>query len=128
MSSYQLDWEFRTEEGEFAPVELPAPWQRAHPEHHGAGEYRARFSFEEALPLYLRFEAVACVAKVFLNDVEVGGHTGSWTPFVADLTPALKRGEQNELRVEVDQKPSHTTAGFLPVIGAAFGGIWGPVT
>ena len=128
MSPLDLEWEFRILDGEWARAEVPAPWQRRHPDHHAVGEYRACFSFEEEGPLYVRFEAVACVAKVFLNGTLVGGHTGSWTPFLVDLTPALKVGEANELRVEVDQKPSHTTAGFLPVIDAAFGGIWGPIT
>ena len=122
-----MNWEFRTGDGNFLPIEVPGPWQRVWPDLHGVGEYRTCIDWTDDQPFYLRFEAVACHAELFVNGVRAGGHTGSWTPFVVDLTPHLQRDRENELRLVVDQRPQHVTTGFLPVICAAFGGIWGAV-
>lgn len=125
----RIDWEFRPEGGEFSPIEVPGPWQRRYPDLHGRGEYRARLVRPDADPLRLRFEAVATEAVVRVDGVEVGRHLGAWTPFVVDLTPRLgPPGTAHTLTVDVDESPRHATAGFLPVIGGAFGGLWGPVT
>jgi beta-galactosidase/beta-glucuronidase len=48
----------------------------------------------------LNFGAVDWQADVFVNDVEVGSHTGGYTPFSFDVTDALKSGE-NTLTVKV---------------------------
>ncbi len=48
----------------------------------------------------LNFGAVDWKAEVWVNDVKVGEHTGGYTPFSLDITPALKKGE-NTLVVKV---------------------------
>lgn len=50
--------------------------------------------------LMLNFEAVDWQADVYVNDVQVGRHTGGYTHFSFDVTPYLKSGE-NSLVVRV---------------------------
>ena len=49
----------------------------------------------------LNFEAVDYTATVWVNGRQIGSHTGGFTPFAFDITPALK-AEGNELIVRVD--------------------------
>lgn len=49
----------------------------------------------------LHFGAVDEVANVYVNDVHVGKHEGGYLHFSFDITDAIKRGEKNDLRVEV---------------------------
>lgn len=48
----------------------------------------------------LHFGAVDWKADVWVNNIKVGTHTGGFTPFSFDVTPALKEGT-NELTVRV---------------------------
>ncbi len=125
----RLPWDFRPEGGEWAPIDVPGPWQKSFPQFHRSGSYRAELVRPDDDPFLVQFEAVATEARVVVNGRDAGGHLGAWTPFCIDLTPHLHadRSKPNEIIVHVDQKPDHTTAGFLPAIGAAFGGIWGRV-
>jgi len=50
---------------------------------------------------FLRFEAVNYRAYVYLNGKEVGRHEGGFTPFVLEVTEALRAGD-NRLVVGVD--------------------------
>ena len=50
--------------------------------------------------LMLNFEAVDWQADVYVNDIQVGRHTGGYTHFSFDITPYLKSGE-NALAVRV---------------------------
>jgi hypothetical protein len=49
----------------------------------------------------LNFEAVDYTTTVWVNGQRIGSHTGGFTPFSFDITPALK-AEGNELLVRVD--------------------------
>ena len=51
--------------------------------------------------LLLNFEAVDWQADVFVNDIQVGRHTGGYTHFAFDITPYLKSGG-NTLVVRVE--------------------------
>lgn len=50
--------------------------------------------------ILLHFGAVDWKTEVWVNDILVGAHTGGYTPFTFDITPALKSG-QNKLTVKV---------------------------
>ncbi len=58
----------------------------------------------------LNFGAVDWDATVYVNGQRLGRHTGGYTPFSIDVTPALKRGE-NEVKVEVRDA---TNDGYQP--------------
>ena len=59
----------------------------------------------------LHFGAVDWKADVWVNDVKVGQHTGGYTPFSFDITPALKKTGANKLVVRVWDP---TDQGFQP--------------
>ncbi|MBI2503630.1 MAG: hypothetical protein HYW07_10415 [Candidatus Latescibacteria bacterium] len=49
----------------------------------------------------MRCWAVDYLAEVWVNGIPVGGHEGGETPFVLDLTPALRPGAENLLALRV---------------------------
>lgn len=52
---------------------------------------------------FLKFNAVYHSAKVYVNNTTVGEHSRSgFTPFKMDITDAVKFGENNSIKVEVD--------------------------
>lgn len=79
--------------------------------------------------IQLQFDAVSYYAEVQVNGVEVGTHTGSWTPFALDVTDAIRPGAENVIALTVF-KPGQrfplreSLAGFLPDVALMFGGIW----
>jgi beta-galactosidase len=100
------------------------------------GYYRGPAWYSIALPLpadwagrkiYVRFEAVATVADVFIGDRHVGQHRGAFTAFVFDLTPFLRPGESNVLNVRADNSRFPDVA---PLSGdfTIHGGLYRPVT
>ena len=62
--------------------------------------YRRRVAFPDAAGrVLLHFGAVDQRAVVWVNGVEVGTHTGGYTPFTLDITHALDAGRSGELVV-----------------------------
>ncbi|MDR2975110.1 MAG: hypothetical protein LBV00_10455 [Propionibacteriaceae bacterium] len=59
---------------------------------------------EGAERVFLCFAAVTHAARVRLNGVEIGRHTGAWLPFEFDVTAALVFG-LNQLEVDVSYPP-----------------------
>ena len=87
------------------PTKVPWIIQDAFPAYHGLAWYWRNFTAPRnphAQGRYLlRFWAVDYKADVWLNGVRVGGHEGGETPFVLDVTDAIKRGRTNRLAVRV---------------------------
>ncbi len=76
--------------------------------------------------VFIRFEAAFLVADVYLNGEHLGQHRGGFAAFCYELTPHLKFGAPNELRVRVDNSKN---ADIAP-LSADFtmeGGIYRPV-
>ncbi len=76
--------------------------------------------------VFIRFEAAFLVADVYLNGEHLGQHRGGFAAFCYELTPHLKFGGANELRVRVDNAKD---ADIAP-LNADFtmeGGIYRPV-
>lgn len=83
------------------------PWiiQTTFPGYHGVAWYWREFA-APANPhpngrYLLRFWQVDYLAEVWLNGQPVGGHEGGETPFVLDVTAAIKPGAANRLAVRV---------------------------
>ena len=76
--------------------------------------------------IFLRFEAATTVAKVYLNGQLLGEHRGAFTAFCFELTPQVKWGRTNALRVRVDNSRFDDVA---PLAGDfnMHGGIYRPV-
>jgi len=99
------------------PARVPGIVQETFPRHHGVSWYWCTFECP-ANPrpqgrALLRFWAVDYLADVWVNDSHVGGHEGGETPFVLDVTDAVRPGEPNRLAVRV-LNPSNTPVdGFV---------------
>ncbi len=87
------------------PAQVPWILQDAFPEYHGVVWYQRAFKAPvnpHAKGRYLlRFWQVDYLAEVWLNGRPVGGHEGGETPFVLDVTGAVKPGAENLLTVRV---------------------------
>jgi beta-galactosidase len=99
------------------------------------GYYRGACWYERTLTIpaewkgkrvFIRFEAASLVARTYINGQLLGEHRGGFTAFCYELTPYLKYGGANELRVQVDN--SHQDD--IPPLSGDFnvdGGIYRPV-
>lgn len=95
----------------------------------GPASYAKRFILQKPSAqkrVFLRFEAVSSVAEVYLNGRKLGEHFGAFGAFAYEVTPYLKWGNKNDLRVQAsnawrDDLPP--LSGDFPV----FGGIYRPV-
>ncbi|MCL5098325.1 MAG: glycoside hydrolase family 2, partial [Candidatus Omnitrophica bacterium] len=87
--------------------ETKVPWviQDAFPEYHGVAWYWKGFTAPMNPNLegryLLRFWAVDYLADVWVNGVHAGSHEGAETPFVIDVSSAIKPGETNLIAVRV---------------------------
>jgi hypothetical protein len=101
----------RAEKWYAAPVSAakpaPVPWviQDVFPDYHGVAWYWRDFTAPDRLQpagrYLIKFHAVDYLAEVWVNGTFVGGHEGSDTPFVIDVTHAVKQGQSNRLAVRV---------------------------
>jgi hypothetical protein len=92
------------------PSKVPWIIQDTFPGYHGVAWYWRDFT-APALPreparCLLRFWAVDYKADVWLNGVAVGDHEGGESPFVLDVTKAVRPGQKNRLVVRV-LNPTH---------------------
>ncbi|RJG21276.1 glycoside hydrolase family 2 protein [Massilia cavernae] len=75
---------------------------------------------------FLRFEAVNYRAYVYLNGKEIGKHEGGFTPFVLEVTDALRAGD-NRLTVGVDSTHDAQSIPTFITDWDLYGGITRPV-
>ena len=94
----------------------------------GPGWYRQTLDVkrEEGKRYFLRFEAAATVADVYLNGQKLGQHRGGFGAFCFEITEALNPNGQNLLAVRVCNAPEPDIA---PLSGdfCVFGGLYRPV-
>lgn len=90
-------------------MQIPGAWNAAEPElrwYDGLIWFQRRFDVPASKPgerSFLRFEGVNYRAYVYVNGKEVGRHEGGFTPFVLEVTDAL-RAQGNRLVVGVDSR------------------------
>jgi beta-glucuronidase len=110
---------------------VPGAWNAARPElryYDGLVWFQRKF---QSKPLnggraFLRFEAVNYRAYVYLNGKEIGRHEGGFTPFVLEVTDALREGG-NRLSVGVDSSHDAQTIPTVITDWDLYGGITRPV-
>ncbi|MBN2296923.1 MAG: hypothetical protein JXM70_31145 [Pirellulales bacterium] len=87
------------------PTKVPWVIQDIFPSYHGVAWYWRDFrspANPHAQGRYLlRFHAVDYLADVWINGTHVGTHAGGETPFVLDVSEALKPGQNNRVAVRV---------------------------
>jgi hypothetical protein len=95
---------------EAKPTKVPWIIQDAFPGYHGVAWYWREFDAptnpHTGGRYLLRFWAVDYLAEVWLNGTRVGEHEGGETPFVLDVTDAIRAGAKNLLAVRV-LNPTH---------------------
>jgi beta-galactosidase len=112
------------------PGATPRPGERGGADYfRGVGWYERSMDIPAAWQgkrVFIRFEAASEVATVYVNGQQIGGHKGSFTAFCFELTPYLKYGQANELRVRMDNSVTRLIA---PLAGDfnLDGGIYRPV-
>ena len=141
-------WEFRRDdESTWQRIVVPGSWEHAVLDvtWSGVGWYRQRVHIPHAFSgnaVWLVFGAVSYHCRVFVDEVEVGQHTGMWDSFAYDISTHVMPGTSVTVMLAVE-KPASLTAGpdsppvagrfplrttlsgFLPYVwGHAFGGIW----
>jgi hypothetical protein len=97
--------------------------------------YRRRFDAPDAERLLLHFGAVDYWATVWVNDVEVARHEGGHTPFSADITAAIRpgdnvvvvRAEDALADMTLPRGKQHWTETPEGIFYTATTGIWQPV-
>ena len=95
----------------------------------GEGIYQKAFTPKESWSgkrIFIRFEGVMTIAKVYLNNEILGEHRGGYSAFIFELTEKLKFGRKNILKVIANNE---YTLEVLPLFGDfnIYGGIYRPV-
>ena len=120
-------WQFTNGQTAWTPMQVPGNWD-THPEYAkfaGQGWYRRDFTVPpewHGKHIRLHFGAVNYQASIYLNGVEIGAHTGGYTPFEFDVTDHVNFGGSNSILVGADNG--------MPLTGAwwHWGGISREVT
>ena len=118
--NFNQDWEFRKENGEVQIVTLPHDamiHEEREPDSPGGsalayfpgGKYIYEKKFQvpsqwENQSVLIEFEGVYQNAKVYVNEKEAGGRPNGYIPFYVSIEKFLICGQENTIRVEVDNK------------------------
>jgi len=73
--------------------------------------------------VFIRFEAVSSVSRIYLNDTKLGEHKGAFGAFTFEITDLLKHGETNNLRVLANNawnKDIPPLSGDFPIFGGIY--------
>jgi beta-galactosidase len=115
-------------------VNVPHTWnakdaQEGIAYYRGTGTYVKAFTPDESWKekrVFIRFEGVMTVAKVYLNDKLLGEHDGGFSAFIFELTGKLNFGQENRLKVVANNE---FTLDVLPLFGDfnIYGGMYRPV-
>lgn len=115
-------------------IRVPGTWEAQAYDHiiDGPAFYERTFHVPVAWDhhiIQIQFDAISYHVDVEVNGIQIGSHSGMWTPFAFDVTEALQVGASNRIRLTV-YKPGErfpmreSLAGFLPDVCLPFGGIW----
>lgn len=126
-------WEFSLGEQK-GVIQVPGTWEsQAYPHRiDGPAIYQTQFLIPASWNrhiIQIQFDAISYHVDVEVNGIQIGSHTGMWTPFAFDVTEALHVGASNHIQLTV-YKPGErfpireSLAGFLPDVCLPFGGIW----
>ena len=112
ITNINRDWTFEDPKTkELFQIDLPHTWNNEDGQDGGGDYYRGQAVYQHKFScpdlsddevLYVEFKGVNSSAEVYLNGTLVGKHDGGYSTFRCDLTSAFKRGEENILKVLVD--------------------------
>ncbi len=106
-------WEFASDKNpnQTEIINIPHTWNAEDPFDDGKEYFRGKGIYRKQLfvpehwkdqQLFLKFEGSNQITTLFVNQTKIGEHRGGYTGFVFDITEALNFGEENQLRIEVD--------------------------
>lgn len=117
-------------------VTLPHTWnsedmQKDRNFFEGKGIYRKTFSVDpdgkDRQRLFLKFEGVGAVAKVYINNNYIGEHKGAFGQFVFEITNSVQYGKENTVVVIADNKSRRDVIPINHFLFPVYGGIYRPV-
>lgn len=103
----------------------------------GKGFYAGDASYQKELiasaewkgkRVFIRFEGVGSVARLYVNDRYIGEHKGSYSAFAFDISYALKYGEKNKIEVKVNNEEREDVIPINNRLFPIYGGIYRPVS
>jgi len=97
----------------------------------GAAYYKKVYHPDSSLQekrVFLRFEGVASVAEIYVNNQFAGNHRGAYSAFTVEIGKLLKYGEDNVILVKVDNAPRPDVIPINHVLFGVYGGIYRPVS
>ncbi len=139
VTKLMTDWEYThlsrvektpptLEQDEFIPIALPHIWNLNNPQERGCALYQRVFTAQkkENESYYIAFDAVAGVARVFLNGQFIGEHRGGYSRFCYCIDDAFRDGF-NLLQVLADNTKYQDVC---PLVGdfTVWGGIYRDVS
>ncbi|MEN8117090.1 MAG: glycoside hydrolase family 2 TIM barrel-domain containing protein [Bacteroidota bacterium] len=136
---FNCNWQFTggsvTGETINESVTIPHTWNALDAQE-GLSYYRGNGTYEKTFTpdagwkdqrVFIRFEGVMTIAKVFLNGEILGEHGGGYSAFIFELTDKLKFDQENTIKVIANNE---YTLEVLPLFGDfnIYGGIYRPVS
>ncbi len=117
-------------------VSIPHTWNnvdmQTEKNNYYAGEayYKKLYTPDKSLSgkrVFLRFEGVAAVAEVYVNQTFAGNHEGGYSAFAIEITKLLKYGEENEILVKASNASSPDVIPVNHNLFGVYGGMYRPV-
>lgn len=117
-------------------VTIPHTWNatdmqiKAKAFYEGSASYRKSCLFPESWKgkrLFLRFEGVGSCAEVYVNGKLTGSHKGGYSAFTCEIQNEIKFGEENEIKVLVDNTARPDVIPVNHNLFGIYGGIYRPV-
>ena len=140
--SFNDSWQFRkapvesSSDTSWEMVTIPHTWNNVDMQtgkdfYAGDAFYQKQFFIDKKLEgkrIFIRFDGVGSVADVYVNNKWIGEHKGSCAAFVFEITYALKYGEENLIKVKVNNAPRKDVIPINNFLFAVYGGIYRPVS
>lgn len=134
VQNINTSWQFSSESNPTYTkiVNIPHTWNAKDPFEGGKEYYRGKGLYSKKLffskegkekQWFLKFEGSNQITTLFVNNIEVGTHIGGYTGFVFDITKYIRYGQENLIKIEVDNKHNKN----IPPLDADFnfyGGIY----
>lgn len=126
-SAFEQEWE---------SVKLPHTWNNIDMQtcrndyYAGSACYRKTFIPDRSLcgkRLFIRFEGVGSVARVYVNKAFAGEHRGAYAAFAVEITHLLDFGQANLISIVVDNSPRPDVIPVNNYLFGVYGGIYRPV-
>ncbi|MCL5245345.1 beta-galactosidase [Cellulophaga sp. 20_2_10] len=134
------DWSFvKSPEGtlevknaSWETVSVPHSWNQSDM-HEGEGFYEGVGLYKKIIKapetwsnkrVFIKFKGVGHVTDVYINNIHVGQHKGSFSAFIFDISPFLKFGETNTILVKADNTAREDVIPVNHNLFGIYGGIY----